>query len=99
MTNEQLSISETLRLIQSEYVEIPGLHLTPRQVERLWRLDALTAQSLLRALVEVRFLRETRAGAFVRATLDEEARYRRRAVRGIRAAATPSQPRTDSISV
>jgi hypothetical protein len=83
MTNHDLSLGDTLRLIRSEYLEIPGLHLTRRQVERLWRLDTPSAESLLRVLVDVQFLRATRTGAYVRASHDEEARHRRPAERAI----------------
>ena len=38
-------------LIRSEYLEIPGLHLTRNQVLRLWRLDAVMCDALLQALV------------------------------------------------
>ena len=61
------SIADWLRLIQAEYLEIPGLHLTQRQVERLWGLDALMSEALLGTLVEAGFLRCTRAGGYVRA--------------------------------
>jgi hypothetical protein len=53
-------------LIRAEYLEIPGLHLTQCQVERLWGLDTVTSEALLDALVRAGFLRRTKAGAFVR---------------------------------
>ena len=61
------TLVDWLHLIRSEYLEIPGLHLTRPQVQRLWSLDALTCDALLEALVDVSFLRRTHAGAYVRA--------------------------------
>jgi hypothetical protein len=63
----ETSIAEWLRLIRSEYLEIPGLNLNRSQVQRLWGLDATTCNALLQALVDVRFLRRTHAGLYVRA--------------------------------
>jgi hypothetical protein len=59
--------AEWIHLIRSEYLEIPGLHLTRSQVQRLWGLDPVVCDALLEALVEGRFLRRTHAGAYVRA--------------------------------
>lgn len=60
------AIEDWLRLIRAEYLEIPGLHLTKQQVQRLWGLDALMCEALLAALVDGRFLRLTRDDAYVR---------------------------------
>jgi hypothetical protein len=57
---------EWLQLIRAEYLEIPGLCLTKAQVERLWGLDAITSAALLAALIDVKFLRRTGKGAYVR---------------------------------
>jgi len=64
---DQASIHDWLRLIQAEYLEVPGLHLTRQQVEGLWGLDTLTTESLLEALVDAGFLRRTHAGSYRRA--------------------------------
>lgn len=63
----QITLADWLRLIRSEYLEIPGLHLSRSQVQRLWSLDQRTCDVLLDALIDVRFLRQTRTGAYVRA--------------------------------
>jgi hypothetical protein len=60
-------INDWLLLIRAEYLEIPGLRLTKAQVERLWGLDSVTSESLLAALVDVKFLRRTEHDAYVRA--------------------------------
>lgn len=67
MIAAEVTIADWIHLIRSEYLEIPGLHLTRNQVLRLWGLDAVMCDALLQALVDVRFLRRTQAGAYVRA--------------------------------
>jgi hypothetical protein len=59
------TIADWLQLIKAEYLEIPGLCLTLPQVERLWNLDAGTAECVMAALVDVQFVRRTSRGAFV----------------------------------
>lgn len=60
-----MSVNELLRVVQAEYLEIPGLHLTKPQAQRLWGLDPFTCDALLDALVAARFLRCTHRGAYV----------------------------------
>ena len=52
---------------RGEYLEMPGLRLTPAQAQRLWGVDEGAARSVIRVLVEAKFLRQTPDGAFVRA--------------------------------
>ena len=61
-----MRMDEVLQRIQGEYVEMPGLRLTLPQAQRLWGLERETCHALLGALVEARFLQQTRDGAFVR---------------------------------
>jgi hypothetical protein len=58
--------SDLLHRIRGEFVEMPGLRLTLAQAQRLWGLDRTLCESLLHALVQASFLRETREGAFMR---------------------------------
>jgi hypothetical protein len=67
MSTAETHIGDWLQLIRAEYLEIPGLCLTKPQVQRLWGLDAVTAEALLAALVDVNFLRRTAKDAYVRA--------------------------------
>ena len=76
MHTHRLSLTDAQHIVRAEYLEIPGLHLTQQQVQRLWDLDAETAMAVLRSLVDARFLRETRDNAYVRAVLDEQAAHR-----------------------
>jgi hypothetical protein len=66
MLTVDATVSDWLQLIRAEYEEFPGLHLTKPQVERLWGLDPATCEAVLATLVDGRFLRRTRADAYVR---------------------------------
>jgi DNA-binding IclR family transcriptional regulator len=55
-----------LTRIRGEYLEMPGLRLTPAQARRLWGLDVSECERLLDALVRARFLRRTPDGAYQR---------------------------------
>jgi hypothetical protein len=56
-----------VRLIQSEYAEMPGLHLSKRQAQRLWNLDASSADAIFDALEAAHVLREMPHDIYVRA--------------------------------
>jgi hypothetical protein len=61
-----MRIDDVLQRIQGEFVEMPGLRLTAAQAQRLWGLERDVCNALLGALVDARFLSQTRDGAFVR---------------------------------
>ncbi len=63
------TITRWLELIRAEYTEIPGLHLTKRQVQRLWGLDEITCDVLLNALEDAQFLRRTQVNGYIRRDL------------------------------
>lgn len=52
--------------IQIEYVEIPHLKLTARQVQRLWSLSSEVCEAALSTLLHKRFLMQTSDGTYVR---------------------------------
>jgi hypothetical protein len=58
---------DVLRRVRGEFSEMPGLRLTMAQAQRLWGIDHDSCHALLGALVDAKFLRRTRGGAFVRA--------------------------------
>ena len=66
MAAAQQPLDDVLRRVQGEYIEMPGLRLTPAQAQRLWGLDRTACDTLLGALVDAKFLFRTRDGAFVR---------------------------------
>jgi hypothetical protein len=55
-----------LRRVREEFVEMPGMHLTLAQAQRLFGLRADICERILRGLVEESFLTVDRRGAFVR---------------------------------
>jgi len=62
----QQPLDDVLRRVQGEFIEMPGLRLTPQQAQRLWGLDRTACNALLGALVDAKFLFRTKDGAFVR---------------------------------
>jgi hypothetical protein len=63
---KEVAIDDALRRVKGEYLEMPGLRLTPAQAQRLWGLDREACDALLGALVDTKFLYRTRDGAFMR---------------------------------
>jgi hypothetical protein len=57
---------QLLARIRGEYLEMPGMRLTPAQARRLWGLDTLECEHLLDSLVLSRFLKRTADGAYQR---------------------------------
>lgn len=62
------SITLLLHRIRSEFLEMPGLRLTPAQAARLWALDRHTSERLLDGLTMTGFLMKNREGAYLRAS-------------------------------
>jgi hypothetical protein len=67
---------------------MPGLTLTIAQAQRLWGLDRDTCASLLAALVDAKFLKTTRDGAYIR--FDDRA--------PVRQSQTPRRRRLESVA-
>ena len=61
-----MRVDDVLQRIQGEFVEMPGLRLTAAQAQRLWGLERDVCAALLGALLDAKFLSQTRDGAFVR---------------------------------
>lgn len=55
-----------LQRIQAEYLEMPGLALTPAQASRLWSLSSDDTDALIETLVLIGFLARTSSGSYVR---------------------------------
>ena len=62
-----MDIDRTVRRVREEFLEMPGLHLTPPQARRLWGLDREACQAVIDALVASAFLKWTAGGAVTRA--------------------------------
>jgi hypothetical protein len=64
------TFDDWVELVQSEYSEMPGLHLSKRQAQRLWNLDARSCDVIFEALEASHFLKRTLADSYVRADID-----------------------------
>ena len=62
-------ITPLLHRIRSEFLEMPGLRLTPAQAARLWALDRPTSERILDGLVMAGFLLKNREGSYLRASV------------------------------
>ena len=65
MTTHAIDAGGILQRIRGEFLEMPGLCLTPGQASRLWNLDSTACDALLQALVAAEFLQRTSSGTFV----------------------------------
>jgi putative heme degradation protein len=59
-------LTDWLNIIRGEFLEMPGLHLTRSQFQRLWALDARTCDETIDALVKSRFLVRKADGNYAR---------------------------------
>jgi hypothetical protein len=60
------SIDVLLQRIHNEFIEMPGLSLTPAQAARLWHMPAADAESALRRLVDSHVLGVSESGRYCR---------------------------------
>ena len=58
----------TFQRVCGEFLEMPGLHLTCKQAQRLWGLDERSCVRLLEFLVDAEFLRRHEEGLYTRLT-------------------------------
>ncbi|HKY19874.1 MAG TPA: hypothetical protein VJM31_01530 [Vicinamibacterales bacterium] len=61
------NVCDWVQLIKSEYTEMPGLHLSKRQAQRLWNLDARSTETIFDALEASNFLRRMPNDRYIRA--------------------------------
>jgi hypothetical protein len=66
MNTVETRVEDWLKIVRAEFQEMPGLHLTKPQAQRLWGVDAPTCDALLSELVGSRFLKTTGNGAYAR---------------------------------
>jgi hypothetical protein len=59
MSRENTTTTDWVHVVQSEYLEMPGLQLTKAQVRRLWGLEDDTCDMVLEQLQAMQFLRRT----------------------------------------
>jgi hypothetical protein len=63
-----VSLEYLLNRIRAEFMEMPGLQLTGKQVQRLCGVERTLCQRVLDALVEMRFLCVKSDGTYARLT-------------------------------
>jgi hypothetical protein len=64
-----------LERLRAEFLEMPGLRLTVAQAQRLCGIEPTMCQTILDALIDVKFLHRTSDGHYARLT-DESPRPR-----------------------
>ena len=64
------TIEDALNRLRAEFLEMPGMHLRPEQVQRLCGVERRLCQTLLDSLVDAKFLRRSTDGQYARATDD-----------------------------
>jgi hypothetical protein len=64
-TRVETSVPVWLNRICAEYREMPGLSLTPPQMQRLWGFEPHVCAALVDSLVAARVLRRTLKGSYV----------------------------------
>lgn len=72
MTTSDHVMPALLQRIRCEFLEMPGLHLTPPQAARLWALDRATSELVLGELASSGFLSKSRGGAYLRSTCRDD---------------------------
>jgi hypothetical protein len=60
-------LEDAIRRVRAEFVEMPGMQLTPAQAARLWHFEPEFCNAVLSALVDTKFLVKTRHEKFARA--------------------------------
>jgi len=66
MTPRDFSLSALILLVQSEYLETPGLRLTPRQAARYFGLEEDVCNAVLTALADSGVIGRAADGTYVR---------------------------------
>ena len=63
------NVCDWVRLIQSEFAEMPGLRLLKRQAQRLWNLDEPSADVIFNALEASQYLKRMPNDIYIRANI------------------------------
>ena len=70
---DKIDVVALVARIESEYREMPGLQLTAPQMQRMWRLDAITCDAVIVILLSRRIVVKTSRDAYARADRPERA--------------------------
>jgi hypothetical protein len=63
------TLDDRIKLVKAEYLELPGLNLTKRQMQRLWSIDSKTCDEIVAALESAHFLTRAPHGTYVLARM------------------------------
>ena len=80
------TIDDVLARLQAEFTEMPGLRLTPEQIQRLCGIERVVCQAVLASLVGTNFLRVRSDGTYARVAGTETSH-----ARVLKANLTPAQ--------
>ena len=61
-----LELRAVVDRVRGEFLEMPGLQLTPPQAARLWGLDLGSCEAVIDSLIRSAFLKRTASGAVTR---------------------------------
>jgi hypothetical protein len=67
VSGRAIALEDAIRRVRAEFVEMPGMQLTPAQAARLWHFEPEFCDAVLSALVHTKFLVQTRRKTFARA--------------------------------
>jgi hypothetical protein len=67
LLRDYIAFEIALHRARADFMEMPGLRLTPFQAQRLWTLEADLCRAVLQQLVESRFLTQSGSNTFIRA--------------------------------
>lgn len=67
MVTKQARVDRVLHIVETEYLEMPGLNLTKAQMQRLLGVDVITCDAVLQKLEQDHFLKQTAKKVYVRA--------------------------------
>jgi hypothetical protein len=62
------TVQAVIERLQAEYMEMPGLRLTPEQIQRLCGVEQKICQLVLDSLVDAKFLCRKPSGVYARLT-------------------------------
>ena len=70
------TIEDVINRLRAEFLEMPGMHLRPEQVQRLCGVERDVCQAVLDALVDAKFLCVRADGRYARVIDGDVSRHR-----------------------
>ena len=66
VVSRETALADAMARVRAEFIEMPGMQLTPAQAARLWHFEPPFCDAVLSALVDAKFLVRTRQDRFAR---------------------------------